>query len=142
MVNRLKEEMEMERQLQMEKRRQEKEYLQKMLRENEANKQSANNQRQAEIKADVQAQFEYGQMLDKQEADRLREFRAREARAQNFMNTLASDVIAKQQNRIRDEQEALLRYEQEKEMRARLEDERRMERDRLEKQQMRDLLSR
>lgn len=142
MVNRLKEEMEMERQLQMEKRRQEKEYLQKMLRENEANKQSANNQRQAEIKADVQAQFEYGQMLDKQEADRLREFRAREARAQNFMNTLASDVIAKQQNRIRGEQEALLRFEQEKEMRARLEDERRMERDRLEKQQMRDLLSR
>ena len=65
MVNRLKEEMEMERQLQMEKRRQEKEYLQKMLRENEANKMSANNQRQAEIKADVQAQFEYGQMLDK-----------------------------------------------------------------------------
>ena len=90
----------------------------------------------------MQAQFEYGQMLDKQEADRLREFRAREARAQNFMNTLASDVISKQQNRIRGEQEALLRFEQEKEMRARLEDERRMERDRLEKQQMRDLLSR
>jgi len=103
MVNRLKEEMEMERQLQMEKRRQEKEYLQKMLRENESNKQNANNQRQAEIKADVQAQYEYGQMLDKQEADRLREFRAREARAQNFMNTLASDVISKQQNRVRNE---------------------------------------
>lgn len=39
LVNRLKDEMEMERQLQQEKRRQEKEYLQKMLRENEANKQ-------------------------------------------------------------------------------------------------------
>ena len=38
LVNRLKEEMEMERALQQEKRRQEKEYLQKMLRENEANK--------------------------------------------------------------------------------------------------------
>jgi hypothetical protein len=34
--------MEMERQLQQEKRRQEKEYLQKMLRENEANKMSSN----------------------------------------------------------------------------------------------------
>lgn len=32
----------MERQLQQEKRRQEKEYLQKMLRENEANKMSSN----------------------------------------------------------------------------------------------------
>ena len=141
-MNRLKEEMEMERSLQAEKRRQEKEYLQKMLRENEANKMSANNQRQNEIKADVQAQHEYGQMLDKQENDRLREFRSREARAQNFMNTLASDVIAKQRGRIQNEQEMLLRFDQEKEMRARMEDERRMERDRLEKEQMRLLLSR
>ena len=132
----------MERSLQAEKRRQEKEYLQKMLRENEANKMSANNQRQNEIKADVQAQHEYGQMLDKQENDRLREFRSREARAQNFMNTLASDVIAKQRGRIQNEQEMLLRFDQEKEMRARMEDERRMERDRLEKEQMRLLLSR
>lgn len=132
----------MERSLQAEKRRQEKEYLQKMLRENEANKMSANNQRQNEIKADVQAQHEYGQMLDKQENDRLREFRSREARAQNFMNTLASDVIAKQRGRIQNEQEMLLRFDQEKEMRARMEDERRIERDRLEKEQMRLLLSR
>lgn len=73
--------MELERALQQEKRRQEKEYLQKMLRENEANKIEAGNQRMQEIRADVQAQLEYGQMLDKQEADRLREFRAREARA-------------------------------------------------------------
>ena len=47
--------MEMERQLQQEKRRQEKEYLQKMLRENEANKLSSNARRQDEIRADVQA---------------------------------------------------------------------------------------
>ena len=74
-----------------------------MLRENEANKKSANDNRQAEIRADVIAQEEYGKMLDKQEADRLREFREREARAQNFMNTLASDVIARQQARIQSE---------------------------------------
>ena len=35
-----------------------------------------------------------------------------------------------------------MRFDQEKEMRARMEDERRMERDRLEKEQMRLLLSR
>lgn len=74
-MNRLKEEMEMERNLQLEKRRQEKEYLQKMLRENEENKKNANKQRQEEIRADVNAQLEYGQMLDKQEADRQREFK-------------------------------------------------------------------
>jgi hypothetical protein len=65
-------------------------------------------------------------MLDKQEADRVREFRSREARAQNFMNTLASDVIGRQQQRVRGEQEALQKYEMEKEMRARLEDDRRI----------------
>jgi len=113
-----------------------------MLRENEANKTQATKDRQAEVRADVEAQIEYGKMLDKQENDRLREFRAREARAQNFMNTLASDVLNKQQTRIRTEQEALQRYEQEREMRARIEDERRMERDRLEKEEMRKLLAR
>lgn len=128
--------------MQHEKRRQEKEYLQKMLRENENNKQAAAAERRAEVRADVEAQLEYGKMLDKQEADRLREFKAREARAQNFMNTLASEVISKQQNRIRNEQEMLLQYEMEREMRARLEDERRADRDRKEKEQMRILLSR
>lgn len=80
-------------------------------------------------------------MLDKQEADRQREFKNREARAQNFMNTLASEVIGKQQARVRAEQEALMKYEMEKEMRARLQDERRMERERKEKEQMRELLA-
>lgn len=64
-MNRLKDEMEIERNLQQEKRRQEKEYLQKMLRENESNKMQASQQRQAEIRADVEAQVEYGKMLDK-----------------------------------------------------------------------------
>lgn len=141
-VNRLKEEMDAERALQHEKRRQEKEYLQKMLRENEANKKQAAEDRMHQVRADVQAQIEYGKMLDKQEDDRLREFKAREARAQNFMNTLASEVIGKQQTRIRDEQEALQRYEHQKEVRARLEDERRMERERKEKDEMRMLLFR
>lgn len=112
-----------------------------MLCENEANKQQANATKQAEMRADVEAQIEYGKMLDRQEADRLREFKAREARAQNFMNVLATDVLAKQQNRIMHEKEALQAYEMEKEMRARLEDERRQERERKEKEQMRMLLS-
>lgn len=41
------------------------------------------------------------------------------------MNTLASDVIGKQQERKRMEDENLMRYEMEKEMRARLADEQR-----------------
>lgn len=57
------------------------------------------------------------------------------------MNTLASDVIGKQQDRKRMEEDNLMRYEAEKEMRARLADEKRAERDRLEKAEMRKLLA-
>lgn len=57
------------------------------------------------------------------------------------MNTLASDVISKQQERKRMEEDNLMRYEAEKEMRARLADEKRAERDRLEKAEMRKLLA-
>ena len=100
LVNRLKSEMEAERKIQEEKRRQEKEYLQRMLIENEKNKRQQSDQMKAQMKADVLAQEEYGKMLDKQESDRIREFKERENRAQTFMNGLASNVIGKQQSRI------------------------------------------
>jgi len=140
-VTRLREEMEQERRIQDEKRKQEKEYLQKMLIENEKNKARAEEDKQAEMKADVLAQEEYAKMLDKQEADRVREFKNREQRAQNFMNRLASTVIAKQQARMANENDVIARYEAEREMRARVEDERKQERDRNEKDQMRKILA-
>jgi hypothetical protein len=76
------------------------------------------------------------------ENDRQREFEQRERRAQEFMNNLASKVIQKQQQRKNAEDEALAKYEYDREMRMRMEDERRQKREALEKQQMRDLLAR
>ena len=52
-----------------------------MLVENEKNKKKLEDERKAEMRADVMAQEEYGKMLDKQEADRVREFKERESRA-------------------------------------------------------------
>lgn len=57
------------------------------------------------------------------------------------MNTLASDVISKQQQRKQMEEENLMRYEAEKEMRARIADEKRAEREMYEKAEMRKLLA-
>ena len=57
------------------------------------------------------------------------------------MNTLASDVIGKQQQRKQMEEENLMRYEAEKEMRARIADEKRAEREMHEKAEMRKLLA-
>jgi len=140
LVQRLRDEMAMEKAMQIEKRRQEKEYLMKMLRENEANKAKAEGDKAALQRADMNAQNEYSKLLDKQEADRQHEFQQREARAQNFMNKLAGDVIGKQQERKRTEDEALMRYEMEKEMRARLDDEKKAARIAAEKVEMRKLL--
>ena len=58
------------------------------------------------------------------------------------MNNLATSVIQKQVTRKTREDEALAKYEYDKEMRMRMEDERRMQREAREKQQMRDLLNR
>ena len=51
----MREEMQMEQTMQAEKRRQEKEYLQKMLQENESNKVKAKGDKLAEQRADIQA---------------------------------------------------------------------------------------
>ena len=68
----------MEQNMQAEKRRQEKEYLQKMLLANENNKTKEKGARMAEQRADIMAQTEYAKLLDKQEADRQHEFKKRE----------------------------------------------------------------
>jgi hypothetical protein len=59
--------MDAERRLQHEKRRQEKEYLQKMLTENEKHKAKALAEREKERLEDIRAQEEYARILDKQE---------------------------------------------------------------------------
>ena len=67
-----------------------------MLIENEKNKEAAEKQKAKERDQDFQAQEDYARMLDQQERDRQREFEMREKRAQDFMNRLASGVIATQ----------------------------------------------
>lgn len=65
-------------------------------------------------------------MLDKQEYDRANEFKNREKRAQEFMNKMADTVLRKMDDKQRDEDNKIRKYEMEKEMRERMEDERRM----------------
>jgi hypothetical protein len=79
-------------------------------------------------------------MLEKQEQDRLNEFKARENRAQEFMNRMADTVIKSMDDRQREEEDKIRRYEMEKEMRERLEDERRMNKLKDEQRRMRDFL--
>jgi hypothetical protein len=80
-------------------------------------------------------------MLEKQEADRLNEFKAREHRAQEFMNRMADTVIKNMDERQRDEDDKIRRYEMEKEMRERMEDEKKYNRVKTEQSIMRDFLA-
>ena len=123
-----------------EKRRQEKEYLQKMLTENDRQKAKAAMERERERLEDVKAQQEYSRMLEKQEQDRINEFKARENRAQEFMNRMADTVIKSMDDRQREEEDKIRRYEMEKEMRERMEDERRLKKLKDEQRRMREFL--
>jgi hypothetical protein len=58
------------------------------------------------------------------------------------MNNLASKVISKQQQKKNAEDEAVAKFEHDREMRMRLEDERRKQKDAEDKARMRDLLAR
>ena len=80
-------------------------------------------------------------MLEKQEQDRLNEFKSREKRAQEFMNRMADTVIKNMDERAKDEEDKIRRYETEKEMRERLEDERRFNKVKQEQNQMRNFLA-
>lgn len=57
------------------------------------------NEREKEKQEDIQAQEQYTKMLEKQEQDRMNEFKAREKRAQEFMNKMADTVIKQMDDR-------------------------------------------
>ena len=67
--------------MQQEKRKQEREYLQKMLNENELNKKRQKEEEERQRLEDLKAQADYTKMLEKQEQDRQNEMKSREARA-------------------------------------------------------------
>ena len=79
--------------MQREKRQQEKDYLRKMLEENDRCKQQQVQEKERERQEDIRAQEEYTRMLDKQEKDREEAVKGREKRAQEFMGRLADTVL-------------------------------------------------
>jgi len=80
-------------------------------------------------------------MLDKQENDRKNEMKSREARAQEFMNKMAGNVLEKMEKKQKEEDDMLMRYENERENRQRQLEERRAQRAKDEQERMRSFLS-
>ena len=80
-------------------------------------------------------------MLQKQEDDRNAEMAKREARAQEFMNKMAGNVLEKMEKKQKEEDDMLLRYENERELRQRQLEERRAQRAKEEQERMRAFLA-
>lgn len=110
-VERLKDEMNQERQMMLEKRRQEREYLQLMLAENEKHKVIQEREKERERLEDVSAQDAYQKMLLQQENDRADEFSRREKRAQEFMGKMADTVLREMDQKAREEDDQIKQYE-------------------------------
>ena len=89
----------------------------------------------------MKAQDDYSKMLDKQEQDRKNEMKSREARAQEFMNKMADNVLNKMNQRQKWEEEMLTRYENEREMYQRQMEEKRLNRVKNEQEKMREFLA-
>ena len=90
-----------------------------MLIENQRNLDQKSQQKEKERLGDIRQQKQTMEMMAKQEQDRINEVKAREERAQAFMNRMADGVLADLDAIQKKEDDMIARYEREKEMRAR-----------------------
>ena len=90
-----------------------------MLIENQRNLDQKSQQKEKERLEDIRQQKQTMEMMAKQEQDRINEVKAREERAQAFMNRMADGVLADLDAIQKKEDDMIAKYEREKEMRAR-----------------------
>lgn len=122
-INRLLKEIEQDKQVAVQKKHQEREYFSKIMQENTKNKEIAKKQKERERQEDIAAQKAYAKMLDLQEQDRKNELAAREKRAQDFMNRMADGVLKTMDDIMKKEDEMIVRYERQRELRLLREEE-------------------
>lgn len=122
LVTKIKQELDEEARIAAVRRQQDKESLKRVLFENEEYKKKMLEEAKREKEADIRAQQEYTRLIEKQEADRAAELKAREDRAKKFMNMMADTVVKDQKAQILDEERKLLKHVLDKESRE-MEDE-------------------
>lgn len=115
--------MDVERKVALEKKKQEREYYNRMLEENERNNEMKRQEREKARLEDINMQKAYAAMLDKQEQDRLNEIAARERRAQEFMNRMADGVLKDMDQAQRREDMIIQKYQRDREMKLRRDEE-------------------
>lgn len=114
--------------LELEKRRVRNEYMRKVIAENEKNRQRQLEASKLEKQMDTKALEEYAKVLEKQEQDRVDEVKRREARTQQLMVRLANTVIKEMDKKQMEDELKMLRHQQEKDMQDKTDNEARLQR--------------
>ena len=116
LVHRLVEEIERDKQVIQNRKLHDKEYLKRVLIENEENKRKQQEILKKEREEDIKICEEYAKVLDKQEKDRENYFKTKEKKADDFSKKIAETVIKSLEERQKTEEENIKRYQFDKEL--------------------------
>lgn len=117
LVKHLVEEMEKEKQTMIKKKIDEKEALQKTLKDNELNKIKQMEAMRKEREDDIKAMEEYAKILEKQENERKEYFNRIERNSNSFMSKMVETVLKDMDGKNKEEEEKMKKYMEEKERR-------------------------
>eukprot|EP01022_Parablepharisma_sp_SALTPOND_P012938 TRINITY_DN1683_c0_g1_i1.p2 TRINITY_DN1683_c0_g1~~TRINITY_DN1683_c0_g1_i1.p2 ORF type:complete len:518 (-),score=129.22 TRINITY_DN1683_c0_g1_i1:3209-4762(-) len=140
LVEKAKKELEAEKMALQQKKEMERAYHKRMMEENEANKKKQLEQEQLLREQEKRDLSEYTRILDQQEANRLEMIKTREKKTQNLMNRMADTVIKEMDRKKEEDDLKMLRYQQEKEFRDKLDEEERLRRAKEMQKEMRQQL--
>jgi len=112
--------MEKEKQAMIKKKVEEKEALQKTLKDNELNKIKLIEQLKKERDEDVRCTQEYAKILEKQENERKEYFNRIERNSNNFMSGMVKTVLKEMDVKNKDEEDRMKKYLSDKERRYKI----------------------
>lgn len=110
LVKKIQNEIENEIRTAAEKRKEQKVQLRQVLQDNEERRIRLLAEAQRQKEEDTKAQQEYTRLIEKQEAARAAELKAREDRAKKFMNLMADTIIKDQKAQMLEEERKLLQH--------------------------------
>jgi len=114
LLNRVHKEAEEEKNKELNKVKKRHNELIETLKENEVNKKISMERQERERQEDINAQIEYGKMLDKQEKERADYFKDRERKGNTFISLMVENVIKEQDMKNKKLDDALKKHQDQK----------------------------
>lgn len=142
MVNKLKKELELEKLALREQKKERKDQMKNMFAENTNAQYLSKIAAEKEREEDERMQREIKKKLEEQQNREAKEAAKRREKHQNFVEKMNTDVFSKIQQRNKEEEEKIKKYSEEKNMKDRFEEERRLKKIKREQHDMRETLAR